>query len=468
MPSNDAPPIVSREFRAAWVATVWNIDWPSKPGLSASRQQAELIAILNRAAELNLNAIILQVRPGSDALYSSQIEPWSAFLTGAMGRPPSPFYDPLAFAVKEAHQRGIELHAWFNPFRALVTADARPSSTHIARTRPDLTRKYGSLTWLDPGDPAVREHVIRVIRDVVRRYDIDGVHLDDYFYPYVVRTKAGATIDFPDSSTWGRYLDSGGKLSRGDWRRGNVNTFVQRLNETIKSEKPWVKFGISPFGIWRPRVPPSIEAGLDAYGELYADSRTWLQRGWVDYLSPQLYWSIEPAKQSYPVLLRWWAGENTARRHLWPGIATERIGSKRPASEIIRQIQITRELGRSEGHIHWSMKSLMNNQGRIATTLESGLYAQPALVPSSPWLGRGSPAQPRLAMEGLKMSWSQPGGGRVARWVVQLKFGGEWVTKILGDGETSYTVQSRVPDAVAVTAIDRVGNAGLPAVLERR
>ncbi|MBW3630866.1 MAG: family 10 glycosylhydrolase, partial [Gemmatimonadetes bacterium] len=253
------PPPVQREFRGVWVASVSNIDWPSRPGLAVQEQKSELLAILDRAADLRLNAVILQVRPAADALYASDHEPWSEYLTGEMGRAPEPFYDPLQFAVDEAHRRGLELHAWFNPFRARhPSARSQIHGSHLSRVRPEIVRSYGTHLWMDPGEPDVREHSIRVVLDVVRRYDIDGVHIDDYFYPYKERDAAGAPIDFPDSASYARYRAGGGVLARNDWRRHNVDTFVERLDREIKREKRWVSFGVSPIGTWRPGNPPQI------------------------------------------------------------------------------------------------------------------------------------------------------------------------------------------------------------------
>ena len=358
------------EFRGAWVATVYNLDWPSKPGLPAAEQKAQLRALLDRAAALKLNAILLQVRPESDALYSSRMEPWSQFLSGSQGV--SPGYDPLAFAISEAHARGIELHAWFNPFRAAIHADASLAAGHVGREHPEWTRRYGGQLWLDPGEPAARDYVISVMVDVARRYDVDGIHIDDYFYPY---PKGGAS--FPDDSTFGKY---GGGKERGDWRRENINRFVETMYARVKSARPSAKIGISPFGIWRPGVPAGIEAQLDSYAQLFSDSRKWLAEGWCDYLAPQLYWPISPAKQSFPVLLNWWRAQSRGKA-VWPGIATERIGSSRPAQEMIEQIALTRNGTNSPGHIHWSMKALLRNQGGIADKLRAGPYAERAGKP---------------------------------------------------------------------------------------
>lgn len=359
-------PRTAAEFRGAWVASVHNLDWPSRPGLSAAEQKAELRTILNRAADLKLNAILLQVRPASDALYASRHEPWSAFLSGEQGVGPG--YDPLAYAISEAHARGIALHAWVNPFRAATGSKAPPAANHVSRRHPEWIRTYAGQKWVDPGEPEARRYVLDVILDIVRRYDIDGLHIDDYFYPY---PKGGA--DFPDGATWARH-GAGSGLSKADWRRRNINRFVAEMYRAVKAEKPSVKVGISPFGIWRPGVPATTEAQLDCYGQLFADSRKWLAEGWCDYLAPQLYWSCEPAKQSFPVLLKWWRAQSTAGKPIWPGIAPDRIGSSRPASEIARQIALTREGTAQPGHIHWSMKALMRDQGGVSTLLKQEVY----------------------------------------------------------------------------------------------
>ena len=471
VPSHATSPPPAREFRGAWVATVKNIDWPSKPGLSTAQQKAELLVILDRAAQLKLNAVLLQVRPACDALYASKLEPWSEYLTGQMGRAPSPFYDPLEFAVTEAHRRGLELHAWFNPFRARHnTGFSTLSKNHISRTHPEFVRTYGQQLWLDPGDRAARDYSQAVILDIVKRYDIDGAHMDDYFYPYAEKDKAGAVIDFPDWPSWKRYLAGGGKLSRGDWRRENVNGFVHRLHDEIKARKPWVKFGISPFGIWRPDQPAGVR-GLDAYAELYADARLWLMNGWMDYCAPQLYWGIEPKEQSYPALLRWWAGQNPKGRHLWPGNNTFKAGGAWPNAEIVNQVRLTRQQPGAGGNIHWSMSALLK-KGGVAEELAHGLYAEPALVPASPWLDQAPPGRPLVtAMNGggtVKLSWTPTGQKTVTRWMVQFKLNDTWRTEIFPGAvrRSSCTSQGTI-QAVAVTAIDRCGNASAPAVLER-
>lgn len=467
--SSLTPPALTREFRAAWIATVGNIDWPSRPGLSTEAQQAELIRLLDHAAALRLNAILLQVRPASDALYASKLEPWSAYLTGTMGKAPAPFYDPLEFAVTEAHKRGLELHAWFNPFRALTTVRnaAKVSPDHVTKTQSTIVRKYGDLLWLDPGEPAARTYVLDVIADVVQRYDIDGVHLDDYFYPYPTKDRRGRPLAFPDEPSWKAYLGNGGTLARDDWRRENINTFVRELYARIKAEKTWVKLGISPFGIWRPQAKPLI-SGLDSFQALYADSRKWLQSGWLDYVAPQLYWSNDAPRHSYPVLLDWWADSNQKQRHLWPGIATGQISNSRPASDILAQISLTREKLTSAGNIHWHFKSLLENVGKISEQLSSTLYAEPALIPASSWLGESSEIAPEVSVDATRLSWSHKDKTPLSHWAVQTKRGNKWDLEILPRTETAKEfVASDLPEVLAISAIDRFGNASPAVVLER-
>ena len=307
-----------REFRAMWVATYKNIDWPSRPGLSILDQKKELIGILDRAKAYGFNAVVLQVRPIGDALYTSSLAPYSPYLTGKMGK--SPGYDPLAFAVAAAHARGLELHAWLNPFRVGLTSsdftalgtDAKEASV----AHPEFTKTYGKYLWLDPSDDRAQAYVIAVVNEILRKYDVDGIHFDDYFYPYRESDNSGV-IDFPDAENYAKYLINGGTLAKSDWRRDRVNTFVKRVYTAIKSRKRYVKFGISPFGIWRPGNPENV-TGMDAYDVLFADSRTWLQKGWVDYLAPQLYWSIDSSGQSYPSLLDWWNAQNPKKRYIFP------------------------------------------------------------------------------------------------------------------------------------------------------
>jgi uncharacterized lipoprotein YddW (UPF0748 family) len=373
-----------RELRGVWVATVGNLDWPSAPGLSATRQQEELVTLLDTLAALNANAVIFQVRAAADALYPSALEPWSEVLSGTQGVPPEPLWDPLEFAIESAHARGLELHAWFNPYRARPATSISPAAAdHISRRRPDLVKAYGKQLWMDPGEEDVAAHSLAVILDVVKRYDVDGIHLDDYFYPYPEKDAAGNVVEFPDEPSFATYVASGGALGREDWRRWNVNRFVKRLHDEVKAVKKDVRVGISPFGIWRPGRPAQVK-GFDAYEEISADARTWLQRGWVDYLAPQLYWPIDQREQSFPALLAWWAGQNTVGSFLWPGLAAFHVGEDGrgwPAGEIAEQIRRTRAQPGVTGHILFSARALLENRGGIATELRKDVWAEPAELP---------------------------------------------------------------------------------------
>jgi len=460
------PPSVRREIRAAWVASVANIDWPSTNNLTTAQQKGELVTILNRAADLRLNTIILQVRPACDALYPSSIEPWSEYLTGAMGKAPTPFYDPLAFAIEEAHKRGLELHAWFNPYRARQASAKSPiAPTHISRTHPEFVRQYGKSLWLDPGERGVQAYSLGVIMDVVKRYDIDGVHFDDYFYPYKEKSSAGKDLEFPDDASWQRF-GLASRMSRDDWRRENVNTFVHRVYDSIKAAKPWVKFGISPFGIWRPGTPTQIQ-GQDAYATLYADSRQWLMKGWVDYFVPQLYWGIGQPAQSFPVLLNWWAEQNIKHRQLAPGMDATKVGRQWGASEILHQVQRTRSTPGVSGHVYWSIKALMRN-GDWAAEMSRELYPQPALSPSLPWLSDRTPAKPGVTITGgsRRVNWKPGAEDTVRLWLVQTRMGGEWNTRLLPGSERMLTLAKSKPEIISVTAVDRFGNASAPTTLE--
>ena len=442
--SADKPPSLRREFRGLWVATVKNIDWPSKPGLSTRQQQEELLNLLDRAAALHLNAIIFQVRPSCDALYESSLEPWSEYLSGKAGQAPFPYYDPLAFAVAEAHRRGLELHAWFNLYRVCLSNPAPKALPPVSLRHPELVRAYGKSLWLDPSEEGTRQYSFNVIMDVVRRYDIDGVHFDDYFYPYPEKNEQNRELEFPDKVAWQRYQVRGGKLSRADWRRQNVDEFVHSVYQAIKKEKPWVKFGISPFGIWRPTNPPSI-TGFDAYNELFADSRKWLAEGWVDYLAPQLYWPIDQKAQSFPVLLRWWAEQNTCHRNLWPGMQVTGWKSLRDASgEAAKEIQLTRTEPGASGVLLWHASPLLRNQEGVADSLRR-IYSEPALTPAFPWLCAERPLQPYLRVEHigneLKLDW-KPSGIPVWQWLVQKKTGERWTSELLPANTTSLILKA--------------------------
>jgi uncharacterized protein YbbC (DUF1343 family)/uncharacterized lipoprotein YddW (UPF0748 family) len=477
-------PSAEREFRAAWVATVANINWPSKPGLSVDEQKKEAIALLDLLRRNNFNAVIFQVRPHCDAMYKSDIEPWSYYLTGEEGKAPDPYYDPLQFWIEEAHARGIELHAWLNPYRAHHPAAGPVSDASIVKKRPDLVLKLDveNYWWLDPALKGTQDHSYNVVMDLVRRYDLDGIHFDDYFYPY---PDYNNFKDFPDDQSWQAYQASGGRLSRSDWRREAVNTFIERLYKGIKAEKPWVKFGLSPFGIWQPNNPPAIGGGFNQHETLYADAKLWLNKGWVDYYSPQLYWPINQIAQSFPVLLGWWKEQNLKGRNLWPGISIGLSPVSRAADETVNQIMVTRGLlSESPGVIHWSIGPLVSSPELVKAVAE-GPYRRQALVPPMPWLDRKPPVPPVVttAKENgtLRISWTHPGTDEIGRWVVYYKYGTQWNQNILGstvnrDAIPAFTVNraflARTPrekvtnadqalirlDSIAVSAVDRFGN----------
>jgi uncharacterized lipoprotein YddW (UPF0748 family) len=477
----DQPPPAPREFRAVWVSTVANIDWPSKQNLTAQQQQAEAIAILDRAKAMNLNAIVLQVRPSADAIYASKIEPWSEYLTGAQGKPPQPWYDPLKFWVTEAHARGLELHAWFNPYRARHNIAKSPAApNHISRTNPAAVKQYGKFLWMDPGEESASKQTLDVVLDVVKRYDVDGVHIDDYFYPYPIEapTAAGndaalegkaakAELDFPDQPSWQRYVAGGGKLDKASWRRENVNHLIQGMYQEVHREKPWMRVGISPFGLGRPdRRPPGI-SGFSQYDKLYADAETWLQKGWLDYLSPQLYWPVSQTAQAYDVLLDYWIGQNTMGRHIWPGMFTSRIGAPTrdyAPQEIIQQIGIARARAGAGGHVHFSMAALMENRKGIDDQLMAGQYAQPALVPASPWLGSTAPALPRVIAErqGHGVRLKLGGGNEDTLYAVWTRVGSDWRFSVVPGAQRGAFVADDAKlgevNAVFVSAVDRLGN----------
>jgi uncharacterized lipoprotein YddW (UPF0748 family) len=320
--------------------------------------------------------------------------------------------------------------------------------------------------WMDPAMKGTQDHTRAVVMDIVRRYDIDGVHFDDYFYPY---PSYNGNVDFPDSISWAAYQQSGGRLSRGNWRREAVNTLIERLYKDIKAEKPYVKFGLSPFGIWRPGYPESI-SGFDQYDQLYADARLWLNKGWIDYFSPQLYWPINRMPQSFPVLLGWWSGENKMHRHLWPGISVGRDTSAKNINEVLSQVMISRGmLPESKGIVHWSISSLTQNPNLI-NAIVNGPYRKQALVPASPWLDKIAPAAPVLTTawrnDSLALNWTHPDEKDVFHWIVYYKYKNGWSYVILDRTCRSMELKGSASENnspvslthIAVTAVDRTGN----------
>lgn len=467
--AQDRVPPLPVEFRGAWVATVDNIDWPSRPGLPVEQMRAELDAILDRAEALHLNALVFQVRTECDALYQSDLEPWSAWLTGQQGVAPAGGFDPLAHAIEGAHRRGIELHAWFNPYRARhFKSKSAADPKHVSLANPKWVVQYGEYQWMDPGVPQALEHTLAVVLDVVRRYDLDGVHIDDYFYPYPVKG-----LEFPDEASHAAYRARGGKLARDDWRRRNVDEMVRKLHQQVHREKPWVRFGISPFGVVRPGVPEGTTAGIDQYGQLYADVRRWLREGWCDYIAPQLYWPIDQKPQSFSVLLPWWAREVGNQCHLWTGINPGRAAAMAKhwrEGELATQVQLMRQQPRANGHIHFSFKSLQRDTGGVATLLRNGVYASRAAVPPSPWLSAGAPRPPEARVErtaaGVEVSWQPLPDARFV--TIQARTKGTWQLLATCDASAARTVVAGVAgtDAIAVRVLDRASVASEPVVLQ--
>ena len=464
----------ARELRGSWIATVHNINWPSLPGLTVEQQQVELKRMIQSAHDHGLNCLIFQVRPAGDALYESQIEPWSCYLSGLMSMPPSPKWDPLTFAIDEAHKHGMELHAWFNPYRALAGDRFAPSANHVRRQHPEWTIKYGRDWWMNPGLPEVRQRALDVILDVTRRYDVDGIHMDDYFYPYPVNGKDGKAIPFDDADTYSLYKSGGGSLELTAWRRQNVDQVVQAAYQGIKAIKRSVKFGISPFGLWRPNYPVGTGGGLDPYEHLGADSRGWLQKGWVDYLTPQLYWTIDRPKLGFATYFDWWLGENTLGRHIWPGMNTSNVGNDRRAGEILAQISVlrARQQQMPPGHFHWNFGALDKNLGKVGTLTLERAYNLHTILPASPWLSNvvlPAPLVEKIA-EGKRVRWNFPDlrwAGYSRWWVIQALIEGKWQTVEVAFHDRHEMDWPEKAAAVAVRAAGRAWEVGPAGVVTR-
>jgi len=385
-PTSSMKPRPPQEFRGVWITTVENLDWPSRPGLPVAVQQQEFTNLLDQVQQMCLNAIVVQIKPVADAFYPSQYSPWSAYLTGIQGKDPG--YNPLAFMVSEAHRRNLEFHAWFNPYRLSQHNDINElAANHPARQHPDWIVSYGGKLYYNPGLPAVQAFVINSILEVVSNYAIDAVHMDDYFYPYPV-----ARQDFSDDATF-KQFNNGHFASKADWRRDNVNQLIQQLSMGIKRVKPHVKFGISPFGVWRNKATDltgSDTRALQSYDDLYADTRTWLRHHWLDYIAPQLYWNIGYDRAPYEKLVDWWSKEVAGRNvHLYIGQAAYQIGSGTPAAwanpeEMPRHIQLDRNSPQVRGSIFFRLRSLLANPLGFKDRLMNDLYKQAAIVPPMP------------------------------------------------------------------------------------
>jgi uncharacterized lipoprotein YddW (UPF0748 family) len=384
------------EFRAAWIATVSNIDWPSKANLSSESQKQEFIDLLNLHQRNGLNAVVVQVRPCTDAFYPSQYEPWSEWLTGKQGRPPYPYYDPLQFMITETHKRGMEFHAWINPYRAeFRIGSSSISPTHVTRLHPEWFLAYGDTRYFDPGNKEAQQYVTGVIRDLVRRYDIDAIHFDDYFYPYRI-----GNLHFPDTESYKKY---GNGMSESDWRRSNVDSIIVMLSRAIKQENKYCKFGISPFGVWRNKDadPEGSEtkAGVTNYDDLYADILLWLEKGWIDYVAPQLYWEIGHRVAPFETLVEWWS-KHAYGKHVYIGQGIYRVyennASWKKRTQLPDQINMIREYPEVQGSIYFSSKSFVGNPNGWNDSLRQHYYKYPAIIPPMNWIDSVRPAKPEV------------------------------------------------------------------------
>ncbi len=391
-----------REFRGAWIQAV-NGQWQ---GIGRDAMQAELTRELNELQACGINAILFQVRVEGDALYASQLEPWSRYLTGQQGTPPQPYWDPLQWMIEQCHARGMELHAWINPYRAKTKGTPALATTHYAIQHPERCFSYDGLILFDPGLPENRHFICEVARDIVSRYDVDGLHIDDYFYPYPV-----AGVPVPDDAAYAKY---GNGRDRGDWRRENVNEFIRELHDVVRKEKPWVKFGVSPFGIYRnQRSWPdgSRTNGLQNYDDLYADVLLWIEKGWVDYNIPQIYWEIGNRAADYDELIRWWSS-HAHSRPLYIGQDVDRTAAH---GDMTRKMLLQQGLPGINGSCQWYARAVADNRGGYATALRNQYHTRPALQPAMPWIDKKAPGKVRkvkllMTDNGPVLFWKAPKG----------------------------------------------------------
>lgn len=394
--SQDYP---KREMRAVWIATVDNIDWPSSDTLSVDVQKNEMIALLNLVQQYHMNTIVFQIRPAADAMYASAIEPWSRWLTGLQGKAPDPFYDPLDFAIKECRKRGLDIHVWLNPYRAVKDTTRNTAiASHITNIHPEWFVSYGNTKYFDPGLPQTRDFVAMVVSDVVRRYDIDAVHMDDYFYPYRI-----GKVNFPDDKSFATFSRGYSPDKRDDWRRENVDLVIKQIHDSIRAIKPWVEFGISPFGVWRNFEKDSTgsktKAGQTNYDDLFADILKWQKERWIDYVVPQIYWHMGFKIADYTELSDWWS-HNAYGTQLYIGQAPYRLNKKakdkswRTSKEIIRQIKLNRSCPNIAGSMFFSAKILRTNPLKLQQKLLRKYYRYPSLPPSNTHIASFTPDYP--------------------------------------------------------------------------
>lgn len=437
-----------REMRAFWIATVENIDWPSVKGLSTDQQKSEMIELLDQVQAWNMNAVVFQIRPDADALYDSKLEPWSEWLSGKQGVAPNPYYDPLAFTIAECRKRGLDIHVWLNPYRAVQNIEKSvPAPNHVANTHPEWMLTYGKKKYFDPGIPEVRNHVARVVGDLVRRYDIDAIHFDDYFYPY-----REANQEFPDQNSFAAYPNGFASSKKDDWRRNNVDLIIKQLHDSIKSIRRTVEFGISPFGVWKNNstdpAGSATKAGVTNYEDLYADILLWQKEGWIDYVTPQLYWYIGKTVADYAILVDWWS-KNTYGCQLYIGQAPFLLNEEskdkawQTPDEIIDQIKLNRSIPAISGSVFFSAKSLKKNPLGIKERLLQEMYKFPALTPTNPRVGPVQPATPlnpkiHKKRKKIELSWEN---GENNRMFAIYKTGKKSILNI-ENPENIYTVTS--------------------------
>ena len=390
-----------REFRAAWIQSVNG----QFRGMPTEKLKQNLIGQLNSLQKAGINAIIFQVRPEADALYASRLEPWSRFLTGVQGKAPEPYWDPMQFMIDECHKRGMEFHAWINPYRTKTTLKSELAPNHVYNIHPEWFVTYGDQLYFDPALPESRRHICMVVSDIVSRYDVDAIHMDDYFYPYPIKGK-----DFPDDASFARF--GGGFSNKGDWRRSNVNVLIKKLHETIREIKPWVKFGVSPFGIYRNESSDPLVSktkGLQNYDDLYADVLLWAREGWIDYNIPQIYWHIGHPVADYETLVKWWA-RNTENRPLFIGQSVmntvQNADPKNPSiNQLPRKMALQRAYQTIGGSCQWPASAVVENAGKYRDALIAEYHKYPALPPVFDFMDNEAPAKVRK----MKPVWTEDG-----------------------------------------------------------
>lgn len=472
-----------REMRATWVASVFNLDWPSSKTLTPQAQRDQFIILLNQVQAAGFNAVFVQVRCSSDAFYPSDLEPWSEWLTGVQGRAPSPAYDPLAFMIAEVQNRGMEFHAWINPFRAITSnTSSSIAANHISKTKPEWMLPYSTLTVINPGVPEARNYVHRIVMDIVRKYPVDGIHFDDYFYPYPV---SGVTLN--DIATYEANKREIPNIS--DWRRDNINLFVRDMRDSIKAFDKRIKFGISPFGIWRNvsrDATGSATNGLQSYDDIYADSRKWVQEGWIDYIVPQLYWPFGLAVADYGILTNWWSKNVPSNRHLYIGQGAYRadpaLATPWAAGELPKQLRFNRTIPGVVGSIFYRTVNITRNHGGISDSLRTSVYAKLSLPPTMPWLDDTAPLPPTnlsatITQNTVKLNWvrsQQAGDGEFARRYVIYRFANNEPKDITNENNIIYITAKNEDQYIdnntisgssytyVVTALDRLSNESTP------